>query len=275
VTLKEGDKKWLREEIERQVRKSAGEAVEASQSQGWKRGIRWLRDWGVLAVLITIPVTELAIIVAISIFAFNGIKEQTEFRTKTGLRLDRIEAVLRTQNAAQAPAKILNELSSLDAKTLAVNLPALRTISEQPVSKVSPAPSELRGLASTLSRVNETTEDYWPTALRFIQFASARFATNAPPPGSPISITLKDTRVNNAIHISPRSVIAIDGAVIEDETFTDSRIIFSDNPSILRNVKFINCAFEFPTLDKPTPYLEATGRELLRTGIQSASIAGL
>jgi hypothetical protein len=168
----------------------------------------------------------------------------------------------------------LKELASLDPKKLAVNLPALRIVSEQPLSKVSPAPAELRSIAYNLAKVNPTTDDYWRTVLQFIQFASAHYAPNAPPPGSRVNFELKASRINHAIKFPPHSGVSIDGVAIENETFTDSRIIFTGIPSVIKNVQFINYAFEFPTVNKPSSYLEATGREL-PSGIQSATIAGL
>jgi hypothetical protein len=70
-------------------------------------------------------------------------------------------------------------------------------------------------------------------------------------------------------------VIELAGGAIENLTLRDARIIFTNQPTFLKNVTFINCAFEFPTVGKPSSYLEAAGRELLGSGIQSATIAGL
>lgn len=130
---------------------------------------------------ITVPLTLLGLLITVSIFAGYGIKEQAKFQQKTEDRLSTIEANLLTLRAGQNPKKVLGELAAFDVKQLTKNLPALRELSEQPVKQVLPNPSALRNVSETLAKVSDATDDYWPTVLRFIQFASAGMSNNAPP----------------------------------------------------------------------------------------------
>ena len=176
----------------------------------------------------------------------------------------------------RSPGATLQRLASLDSNHLGASLPVLRLVSEQPVSKVSPSPAELRAIAYTLSKVNPNSPDYWPTVLAFIQFASAHFGSNAPPPGTPVNGYIGHNRiVGSVIRLPPHIVIELEDNYIEDETFTDSRIIFTGNPSVLKNVRFINCAFEFRNIAQPSPYSKAAASQLLAAGIQTVSIASL
>jgi hypothetical protein len=182
---------------------------------------------------------------------------------------------LMTVFETRSPRATFQTLASLDPNQLEASLPILRLVSEQPVSKVAPSSVELQSIAYKLSEVNPNSQNYWPTVLAFIQFASAHFGDKAPPPGTPVTVHLgHNSIIGNAIGLGP-SVIEIDGDDIEDATFTDSRIIFTGKPAILKNVRFINCAFEFRNITRPSPYSKAAASQLLAAGIQSVSIASL
>jgi hypothetical protein len=205
------------------------------------------------------------------------VEKQTVFQTKTEDRLDYIESALNLLNASQAPGKLLTQLASLDTKRFTQNLTALRKVSEQPVANVATTPEVLKKVAYQLNAVDEKTDNYWPTVLRFIEFASAGLASNAPPKGSLVTRTF--TKESGKDGQSPLlggfilngGVFVLDGAVLQDIRFVEARIIFTDNPSTLKNVTFINCAFEFPDIDRPSPALEIASRALLASDFKSAS----
>jgi hypothetical protein len=176
--------------------------------------------------------------------------------------------------ASQTPAKVLQDISALNEKQFAINLPALKKVAEQPATKVLPTPELLQGIGLKLQKVSESTKstnDYWLTVLQFIQFASTSYAPKAPPPGSPVNIRIANNH-GVGISVSPGGVYQLSGE-IANTTFTDSRIIFTDEPAFLKNVRFINCAFEFPQTLSPS--LENTGQQLLASGIKTAYVAGM
>jgi hypothetical protein len=179
----------------------------------------------------------------------------------------------------RSPGRTLQRLASLDPQQLEASLPVLRLISKQPVSKVSPNPAELRKITETLSKMNPSAPDYWPTVLTYIEFASTHYAPNAPRSGG-LVLKLRNNIIgsNNGttgIHFPRHSTVEIDGDMLTNETFIDSRIIFTGTPSTLINVKFINCVFEFRTADRPNQFMKGAARQLLASGIQTANIERL
>jgi hypothetical protein len=125
----------------------------------------------------------------------------------------------------------------------------------------------LRAIAVKLQHTDENSPEYWPTVLRFIHIASAAGSPKAPPPGSPINIRLTNVGLENQA-LPPRlGVVLFDGGSATNFRFEDSRIIFTEHPVQLRNVTFINCAFEMPDMSAPTPYIKNAARELLASNL--------
>jgi hypothetical protein len=59
------------------------------------------------------------------------------------------------------------------------------------------------------------------------------------------------------------AIVLLDGGELEDSSFRNSRIIFTNDAVKLKNVTFINCVFDFTAPDNPSPYLKSTTKELL------------
>jgi hypothetical protein len=267
MPLNETDKAWIRQEIQA-----------AHKSAGWGKLAALVKEWNGTGAAITILV-----------LVFSQFKSYTEFRVHTNDRLDRvenrldrvedrldnIESALRTIQASSAPEKVLHELASLPPKDLGKNLLALRTVVEQPVNQVKPVAQTLQELRSNLIKVNKDSPDYWPTVLRFIEFASDSLATSAPPKGTPPNIKLRGDIVSNGTVAPRHSVVLLDGGAYVNAKFQDSRIVFTNNPVTFRNVTFINCAFEFPTnVDQPPQFMQQAGHDLLASDLQMSYIAG-
>ncbi len=92
--------------------------------------------------------------------------------------------VHRTANSGETRAKVeanlppltLEQISSLDQKTFERSLPQLRQAMDQPSPKAVADQQTLAAIEVKLRQCGESTPEYWPTVLRFIQFASSRMA---------------------------------------------------------------------------------------------------
>lgn len=248
--------------------------IDAFRPHGWKRLIHTAREIAPLGFNVTLIIALLAL-TANSIYQANSkAAEHAQFEQKTSDRLDAIEATLRLMRAAQSPTAVLRELDTLKPHQLALNLPALQKVTEQPIATVNPSAETLKGVGGRLLLVNENAPDYWPTILRFIQFASAKFAPDAPPDMGP-ERAMQMSNVQGYLKLPPKIVVYLNGGIIADQVFTDDRIVFTDSPVYFRNVHFIRCAFQFPhDLLSPSQPLRNTSRELLASGIESTYIAG-
>jgi hypothetical protein len=192
--------------------------------------------------------------------------------------------VHRTVNSGETPAKVeanlppltLEQISALDPKTFEHSLPRLRQVMDQPSPQAVADQETLTAIAGKLRQSGESTPGYWPTVLRFIQFASYRMAPNAPPPGQP-SRALSDivyVGLMRGIREEGKTILLDDGYLGNGE-FTNCRIIFTQNPVRLTHAIFRNCVFEIPTTDPPSPYIKKVSQILLSSNLGSVSIATL
>lgn len=189
----------------------------------------------------------------------------------------------RAVNSAESPAKVganrspltLEEISRLEQKTFETSLPQLQDDIQQ--SSHGAADREtLTAIRGKLQQADESALDYWPTVLRFLQFASSRMAPNAPPSGQPARALTDILWVGIMRGIRPKGkTILFDGGSFGNSDFTDCRIIFTQNPVEMHHVVFRECAFEFPTTETPSPYLKKVCRILLASDLGSVSIPTL
>jgi len=180
------------------------------------------------------------------------------------------------QLAANLPPLTLQQMSSLDQKTFEHSLPQLREAME----RTSPQPGADRetvtAIAAKLRQTGESAPDYWPTALRFITFASSQMAPDAPPPGQKPRGLSDVLSVGLMRGIREKNITMLfDEGDLGNGEFTNCRIIFTLNPVRLTHVQFSHCAFELPTADPPSPYIKALCRILLSSNLESIAIASL
>jgi hypothetical protein len=249
MALTAADKTWIKE------------LIETDNSKG-NRSLRWLKDWGLLTLTVGYLITVL----------FVGVR----FYTHTNDRLDVIEGKLRDMQAPLAPKKVMDELSLLTPRSLSRNLPALRKVAEQPTAKVTPTSLQISVISKNLLKVNSSVPDYWPTLLQFVEFASNASSSQAPAPGSDHVSKVSDIHSQGigGIRFADKTTYELSG-VIEGVAFRDDRIILTPG-TVLRNVRFVNCAFEFAGgVDDAPKGLRDAGQMLLASGLENAYVAGM
>jgi hypothetical protein len=276
MPLRKDQQDFISAEIARQV----GDAIDIFKPKGWKRITYWAREWGIAGAIITAFVGMLAITLGAIYQSFAHVKEETTFRTQTNdgialiqKRLDEIEKALLLFRAPTSPKPVLEEITKLQAKDFAAALPALKVVAQQPISDVNPSEKTLREIADKLRHTDPNTPEYWPTVLRFLQFASSGLTANVPPPGRPTIELSHDEHFSLGEERNIR--IKLDGGSLENSTIYNSRVMFTENPVVMTNVKFIDCVFDIPAPEKPSPYLQKVGQLLLASDINSATIPSL
>lgn len=163
----------------------------------------------------------------------------------------------------------------MDTKEVAANLPALQKIIEQPAAAFAPQPSTLREVAGKLRLVNEATPDYWPTVLRFIQFASTGTSPSVPPAGTPANVKIGHNTGFGFQSSYKNCVAELDGGELGPSTFENCRVRFTENPVRFLNVRFVNCVFEMPDTGTPSPYLKRAAQVILASNLQDVFIGAL
>ena len=209
----------------------------------------------------------------------DSVKQDTVIQIEDHLRpiqqqLAEIQGQLQLLRASQSPSKTLKEISTLDKQTFSASLPALRKIIEEPVAKIKPDQETLKLIVLRLRQTSETSPDYWPTVLQFIQFASSGLSPDVPSPGKPTYQIARNVGIVKMHHMF-HEIILLDGGELRDSDFHNCRIIFTIHPVQMFNVTFINCIFEMPTVSAPNEYLQKAARILLASDFTEAFVPSL
>jgi hypothetical protein len=174
------------------------------------------------------------------------------------------------------PAQSLDDISRLDQSEFSKSLQALQKAMQQPLSS-TPQPT-LRRVAEKLLASDESSPDYWPAVLHFIQAASSGLTSDVPAPGTP-NLILRQNKIkdigNEVAKPLSHIIVELDGGDVVNQRFENSRIIFTENPVHMRNVAFVNCVFEMPVSVAPSQFLRDVSKSLLASNLKSASIAQL
>lgn len=152
---------------------------------------------------------------------------------------------------------------------------ALQTVAETNIAVPQQTLSEI---ALKLRAVQESSPDYWPTVLRFIQFASGSLVPSAdvPPPDARFAQMSNITCRGTAHCVSANHcAVILDGGDIPNSIFDHCRIRFTNNPVGLAGTHFIDCVFEMPTnITQPTPYLKRSAKALLASNLRQVTFPG-
>ena len=186
-----------------------------------------------------------------------------------------IEGIKEDLRSMRAQAT-LNNLAEENPTKLAHSLHALRSAVQLPSTKVAVNSKTLLTISKNLSLVPESSEEYWPTVLQFIRFASSVMIppSDVPPPGAPYSYIGRfhcglGTKIcMNLSHLA----IILDGGEAPNSIFDHCRIKFTENSVRLEGSQFIDCVFEMPVLDNPNPYLKNAAQILLASNLTSVKI---
>jgi hypothetical protein len=268
ITLNNDDKKWVANAISKAIKQQplslAVPPPVVTNPNPWPKWAENVRLWSAPAFLLSL-----------SIFVLNEWSKYIEFRTHTIDTLQSIQESVRVLRAPKYPAEVLKEVAPLPPKEFSRSLEAIKIATDQQPREVSTV--VMRQVSEKLGAVPQDTPDYWPTALRFIQFASATSSPDAAPVGPP-NITVSnfysiDLQVFGG-KISSR-VVLLDGGEMKNGTFEKCRIIFTKNPVGMKNVTFVNCVFEVPTLENPEPFLKRAGQLILASGVTNVSVPSL
>jgi hypothetical protein len=123
-------------------------------------------------------------------------------------------------------------------------------------------------VAQKLQATDASVPDYWPAVFQFINFASQ----NAVPTAPPALPQLRLSQMTVTGTVSNQTIEFDDGIVLKDIKFVNCRVIFTEIPVGLENVKFVNSVFYLPTTAAPTEYIKNTARMLLSSDLQSVTL---
>lgn len=301
MPLRQDQRDFIRDEIERQV----NDLADSFRPHGWRRVTHFLRDWGLTGTAITVPLALLAILVAVSIFAFNGIRDNTQFRTHTEDRLGGIEKSLSAINST------LGELR-LQQSALEPSNPHNATVAKSVLEKaragdIAISANIVETTGKQFIQAARNTPAAWTATLAFLDYKSS---LNVEPPlvsrknvpipsfnttfdSSNISNTPNETvqwanpttthsdfaeyhKIGSADENSDSGsgpgYLMITGAVMHLDNWhmknvvvVNSRVIYDGGPLDLHNVVFVNCTFQFR--------VEPSGIKLAETLLSNSAVS--
>jgi hypothetical protein len=162
IKLNNDDKAWIAEQIK-----------DSHKPRGWKKAGERIRAFGAPSAIVSIFIAMLGITLGAAYQSFSHVREETEFRTKTGDRLDAINKQLSRFNeyVGTVVKKDLRDSADLPQSQFDHELPIvairLHSVIQQ---EVVPDSSTLQMIGEKLNEAPET-EAYWPA---FGSLASAR-----------------------------------------------------------------------------------------------------
>lgn len=270
MALRNEDKKWVQEKID-----------ETIHPQGLRKVLLLLKEWGLVGVVITAFLALFGIAVTLIIFTSTRLERNAQFQTRTEdfeksaeIRLAKIEDDLLSLKVQQSPSRVLKDLSQMHPDNFVAAIPVLRKVTDLPPSDISATDETLHNIAERLGRTPETAPNYWPTTLRFIQFASSVLAPqkDVPPHGPPTSVISNNFGFGFRLRLKGEVILLDGGDLGSDVQFENCRIIFTSHPVRMQGVTFINCVFEMPTELEPTPYLKSVAYTLLASDLKTVKM---
>jgi len=260
--------------------------------EGISPSISWNQRNPLLTWLISITVPIIAVGIAfyagviphiekhiddrVKIEVTDGLKQPLQDISKMSNDIAEIKGTIKAWAPLIVPG-VLKRNSSVNQDEFNKSLPALREAVEVATQTKAIVPNEtLQQIAQKLRQASESSPDYWPTVLQFIQFASAGLSPDVPPPGKP-NLELHSTAIRgrNIFGTIKNRIVLLDGGELVDQRFENSRIIFTEQPVRMQNVEFVNCVFEMPSVESPIPYLKQVSQELLASNLNSVRIKAL
>lgn len=184
MVLRNEDKKWVQDTI--------AEAIESLRPRGWRKLIHLLRELGPVIGSVAFVTALIAILVTVGIFASSRLREESEFRGRTGERLNSIESGIKSLTATVEAIR-LRQVSEnpTDLKNI-VEVKELLKTAKTAGTKLNEEVVKNAG-AKFIRAVNKNP-DAWSAAAAFVDYKS--FLNTALPRGMqglPQTTTVYDT----------------------------------------------------------------------------------
>jgi hypothetical protein len=291
MKLRDDDKDWIAGEISRQI----SESLDQFKPKGWLKVTRWLREWGVVATAISVPLVLLGLLITVAIFASSGMTKNAAFQTRTEDRLTLIEGSLKN---IDANFKTIALKRFSDGPVNSQSIAEAKGIIDQAISRRIPIDKQVVE-KSGLKLVDASAKapDAWPVALRFLTYKSTlNFSTlqvlpkpqnnlvtkyaavipegqTAPefkvagqvPIQQAAQLITQGKNLNSGNALGNQYIFATGGGITLDDTqlrnvvFIGVHIVYGGGVLTMNNVYFVNCVFDI----KPQPDGQEFAKALL------------
>jgi len=289
VAIRQDEWDRIRLEIKYQIRDAIQEAIAPPPSPTkLQQFAEWLKKWGGITALWTIPLALLAIAIGAIYVAVARVDRQAHFEEKTTNTLNDIDAHLKKIDTALSTSRIERAASNPTDKSSAIE--AKIALEEARKGSIQLSPDFIQKTGSAFINVADRNPSAWGAALDFVQYKTYANSVSVTIPKtsgnkpfytalhytSPIG--MKGPEITNAgiVPISSSAHfdyigqtfnssltkgtgaifakgggIVLDNMDIESTVFDGVHIVYGGGKLILKNVYFVNCTFEMPEKANP------------------------
>src|SRR5271157_317296 len=210
MPLREEHKTFIRAEIEQQL----SQIIDSLRPHGWGKVTHFLREWGLAATAVVVPLTLLGILITVVIFATNGITRNAEFRTHTEDRLTSIEGSLVKINSTLDGMK-LKQIGSNPANPESIT-EAKKVLIAAASAKTKIDPGIIKDVGGKFVDAAGKVPAAWNTALAFVNYKSfldsLRGSSPIPPDAKLVTIEETNYFVPTANYFGNKPAVAEYGA---------------------------------------------------------------
>jgi hypothetical protein len=267
--LTQKEREAFKKEIEFQVSQAAAQfqnsfnaTVDSFKPHGWKRFTHFLREWGLAATAIAIPVALLAIALSAAYVAMARVGKEATFETQTGTTLTQIQSDIqgiKGQLTSQNLAIQANLPSGEFKSALPEISSALATASEH---NLKLQPSTLASLSSKVASIDTNAPQLWPVVVQLINYRSQTLSDLKPDQSMPGCYSSNGAEITGVGFED--CVLDLDGKFLMDSFCNRCVVRYSGGELHIVNLKLNDCLIVFRAASNGKPPAP-DGQQLERT----------
>jgi hypothetical protein len=171
MKLRDDDKNWLKGEIAGEVATAVSKEIDKFNPHGARRVAHFIHEWGLAGTIIMGFLALLAFGAAAVYQATARVEKQSAFQTRTEIRLDNIEKILKDIRGDLAKQSVINHaaLPLADFKATLPDLSSAIATAKQQNAKV---PAQVMGDLQYKLSASVDAPDFWSAAAQFISYRS-------------------------------------------------------------------------------------------------------
>jgi hypothetical protein len=283
----------IRKEDWPQIYAEIDNRVESLRPQGFKKHLESLKTWGAISALWAVPLSLLAMVITLGVFASNRITKEATFEQKTDDEYKRVDERLTAIQTSLSGLK-LSVLSSQPVTRDTVD-EVRRLVSTATTDGTQIDPSVVSSAGVKFVDASKIQPDAWKAATVLLDYRTKsnieptvgkwivldpndlkNFSQYTLPQGAGPMSSVGSVPVDQAAQIFPLGepdpnknkqkgnelvkihggVVPLDGMRMRHVVIENALIRYGGGPLSLEDVKFVNCRFEMPP--RPNGQLLAT-----------------
>lgn len=175
MKLRDDDKEWIRSAVAEEVATATAGISNSLKPHGFRRVTYWLREWGAISALWAVPLSLLAVVITLGLWAINRVSSNATFQSNTNSDIKRLQGDVEAIKTSLARQQVVSQ-ASLPQSAFAASLPELRaSLSQVREQKTPVSKGVIAEVQEKLAATSTNAPGYWPAASEFINFREAAY----------------------------------------------------------------------------------------------------